>query len=105
MGMIAVAELGRIPLTSLLYRRKYKNGASADSPPSYQYCYWMSGPLGNTTAHAHVDIAQNGEQLANIPERIPNLDKALDKCVWWGGRPTQKIASPKPLYTPDWGQR
>jgi len=76
----------------------YPNGASADSPPKHQYCYWASGHLGGTTAAARIDLAVNGEQLPNISEKVQHLEEALNKCIWWDGQWTKKIASPRVNY-------
>jgi len=73
----------------------YPNGASADSPPKRQFCYWVSARLGGTTASARIELAANGEQLPNISEKMMNLEEALNKCIWWDGQRTRKIASPR----------
>jgi hypothetical protein len=73
----------------------FPNGASADSPPKLQFCYWSTQPMPDTTAVVDVWIAMNGKQLANIPPNVPNLSGALDKCYWWDGSATQRVESPK----------
>jgi hypothetical protein len=73
----------------------FPNGASADSPPKLQYCYWTTQPRPDTTAQIDVWIAVNGKQLTNIPSEVPNLSGALDKCVRWDGGTTQHVESPK----------
>ena len=72
----------------------YPNGVSADSPPKRQFCYWTSGHLDGTTSAAHIDLAVNGEQLRNISQKVLHLEEALNKCIWWDGQRTKKIASP-----------
>jgi len=76
----------------------YPNGASANSPPKRQFCYWTSGRLGGTTASARIELAANGEQLPNISEKVLHLEEALNKCIWWDGQRTKKIASPRVNY-------
>jgi hypothetical protein len=62
---------------------KYPDGASENQSPTYQYCYWKSGLLGDTTAEAVIHIATNGERLPNIASTMPDLERAIQKCIWW----------------------
>jgi hypothetical protein len=64
---------------------RYPDGASADQRPTNQYCYWSSGPLGGTSAQATIHIAVNGTRLTNIATGVPQLEAALQKCIWWSG--------------------
>src|SRR5262249_60050884 len=64
---------------------RYPDGASADQPPTHQYCYWSSGKLGGTSAEATIHIAVNGTKLSNIASGVPPPPAAPPKSVLWGG--------------------
>jgi hypothetical protein len=62
---------------------QYPDGASADQPPKGQFCYWGSERLGGTTAQATIWLANDGKRLPNIGAGVPQLENALQKCIWW----------------------
>jgi hypothetical protein len=59
----------------------YPDGASADQQPKKQYCHWRSENLGGTMAV--VVLANDGKRLQNIGDVVPQLENALQKCIWW----------------------
>jgi len=77
---------------------KYPNGASANGPPKQQFCYWISGRVDGTTAATRIELAFDGTQLPNISGRMSHLEEALNKCIWWEGQRTKKLASPRVTY-------
>jgi hypothetical protein len=62
---------------------QYADGASANQPPKNQYCYWESERLSGTTAQTTIYLANNGSRLQNIGAGVPQLEEALQKCIWW----------------------
>ena len=62
---------------------QYADGASADQPPKNQYCYWRSERLGGTTAQTMISLANDGKRIQNIGAGVPQLENALQKCIWW----------------------
>jgi hypothetical protein len=73
---------------------QYADGASADQPPKNQFCYWGSERLGGTTATARIDLAHNGKRLQNIGAGVPQLENALQKCIWWTSFPQPSAPAP-----------
>ena len=62
---------------------RYADGASADQPPKNQFCYWTSEQFGGTTARTTILLANDGKRLQNIGAGVPQLENALQKCIWW----------------------
>jgi hypothetical protein len=62
---------------------KYPDGASANQQPIEQFCAWRSERLGGTTAQATVQLAIDSKRLQNIGAGVPQLENALQKCIWW----------------------
>jgi hypothetical protein len=81
---------------------QYADGASADQPPKNQFCYWASERLGGTTATTRIDLADNGKRLQNIGAGVPQLENALQKCIWWTSFPQPSAPAPnQPALKPN----
>jgi hypothetical protein len=65
---------------------QYPNGASANQPPTSQYCYWThSAGDPSNGASVRIELADNGVRLPKIADGVPRLEDALKRCVWWNG--------------------
>jgi hypothetical protein len=81
---------------------KYADGASANQPPKNQFCYWGSERLGGTTATTKIDLANDGKRLPNIGAGVPQLENALQKCIWWTSFPQPSALAPnQPALKPN----
>ena len=60
---------------------RYNDGASANSKPLSQYCYYVVSNVDGTSTKA--DLALDGNRI-NF-SGVPRAEEAVRKCHWWTG--------------------
>jgi hypothetical protein len=60
---------------------RYNDGASANSKPMQQFCYYTTPSLDGTSTRT--DLAYDGNRI--YFSGVPRAEDAVRKCHWWAG--------------------